>query len=109
MTQPAFAVESAMHELARRSSDIDPLELRRRNVVRPGDALLAIGEHPDDVTFSRGRPRRSASTWSTRALQRNANGQALGDDWLVGTGTASSHPRDRAADRAHLRGVGDPA
>ena len=35
MTQPSFAVESAMTELAL-ALDIDPLELRRRNVIRPG-------------------------------------------------------------------------
>ena len=51
MTQPAFAVESAMHELAL-ALDIDPLELRRRNIIRPGDALLAIDDHPDDVAFT---------------------------------------------------------
>jgi len=51
MTQPAFAVESAMHELAV-ALGIDPLELRRRNIVRPGDALLAIDDHPDDVAFT---------------------------------------------------------
>ena len=45
MTQPAFAVESAMHELAV-ALGIDPLELRRRNIVRPGDALLAIETIP---------------------------------------------------------------
>ena len=51
MTQPAFAVESAMHELAI-ALDMDPLELRRRNIIRPGDALLALDDHPDDVAFS---------------------------------------------------------
>ncbi len=51
MTQPAFAVESAMHELAI-ALDMDPLELRRRNIVRPGDALLALDDHPDDVAFT---------------------------------------------------------
>ena len=51
MTQPAFAIESAMHELAV-ALDMDPLELRRRNIVRPGDALLALDEHPDDVSFT---------------------------------------------------------
>ena len=45
MTQPAFAVESAMHELAI-ALDMDPLELRRRNIIRPGDALLRIGRPP---------------------------------------------------------------
>ena len=50
MTQPAFAVESAIHELAVKLS-MDPLELRR-DQVRPGDALLAIDNQPDDIAFS---------------------------------------------------------
>src|SRR4029078_416916 len=49
MTQQSFAVESAMTELAL-ALGIDPLELRRRNVIQPGDALVAIGEHPEDVS-----------------------------------------------------------
>ncbi|MFD7661584.1 molybdopterin-dependent oxidoreductase [Streptomyces sp. NPDC059788] len=39
--QVVFALESALDELARRL-DIDPLVLRERNVVRPGDALETV-------------------------------------------------------------------
>jgi putative selenate reductase molybdopterin-binding subunit len=88
MTQPAFAVESAIHELAVKL-DMDPLELRRRNVVRPGDALLAIDDQPDDVAFSQDGIARCIDLVDA-ALRRNDNGQALGGDWLVGTGTATS-------------------
>jgi CO/xanthine dehydrogenase Mo-binding subunit len=88
MTQPSFAVESAMTELAL-ALDIDPLELRRRNVIRPGDALVAIGEHPDDVTFTEDGLTACIDLVDA-AMKRSANGHSLGDDWLVGTGTASS-------------------
>lgn len=88
MTQPSFAVESAMTELAM-ALDMDPMELRRRNVIRPGDALLAIGEHPDDVTFTEDGLT-SCIDLVDAALKRSVNGHALGDDWLVGAGTASS-------------------
>lgn len=44
--QVMFAIESAMDELARRVG-IDPFELRRRNVVVPGDHLLVTD--PDEV------------------------------------------------------------
>jgi putative selenate reductase molybdopterin-binding subunit len=44
--QVIFAIESAMDELARRVG-IDPFELRRRNVVVPGDHLLVTD--PDEV------------------------------------------------------------
>ena len=88
MTQPAFAVESAIHELAVKLS-MDPLELRRRNIVRPGDALLAIDDQPDDVAFSEDGIAQCIDLVDA-ALRANDNGQALGDDWLVGTGTACS-------------------
>jgi CO/xanthine dehydrogenase Mo-binding subunit len=88
MTQPAFAVESAMTELAL-ALDLDPMELRRRNVIRPGDALVAIGEHPDDVMFAEDGLT-ACIDMVDAALQRSANGHALGEDWLIGTGTASS-------------------
>ncbi len=88
MTQPAFAVESAIHELAV-TLGIDPLELRRRNIVRPGDALLAMDDHPDDVEFTEDGIAQCIDLVDA-ALARNANGQALGADWLVGVGTATS-------------------
>jgi putative selenate reductase molybdopterin-binding subunit len=90
MTQPAFAVESAMHELAL-ALDMDPLELRRRNIVRPGDALLAIDDHPDDVAFTEDGIM-GCIDLVDEALRRNTsqNGETLTDDWLIGVGTASS-------------------
>jgi CO/xanthine dehydrogenase Mo-binding subunit len=110
MTQPTFAVESAMTELAL-ALNLDPMELRRRNVVRPGDMLLAIGEHPDDVTFTEDGLTPCIDMVDV-ALQRSPNGHALGEDWLVGTGTASSvhetaPPTEHISDAwASLRGDG---
>ena len=43
--QIVFAVESALDDLARELG-LDPVELRRRNVVRPGDPL--VGADPDE-------------------------------------------------------------
>jgi putative selenate reductase molybdopterin-binding subunit len=88
MTQPAFAVESAMHELAV-ALGMDPLELRRRNIVRAGDALLSIHDEPDDVVFAEDGPAQCIDRVDA-ALRSHPDGQALGDDWLIGTGTASS-------------------
>lgn len=88
MTQPAFAVESAIDELAI-ALDIDPLELRRRNIVRPGDALLAIDDHPDDVSFSEDGLGKCIDLIDA-AMKSNGAADGLGDDWLIGTGVASS-------------------
>lgn len=88
MTQPAFAVESAINELAMKLG-MDPAELRRRNVVRPGDALLAIADHPDDVAFTEDGITECIDLVD-EALRLDESGHGLGDDWLVGTGIASS-------------------
>lgn len=90
MTQPAFAVESAINELARELG-MDPADLRRRNIVRPGDALLAIDEHPDDVEFTEDGLGECIELVDG-ALRRTAAQAAPppGADWLVGAGMASS-------------------
>lgn len=88
MTQPVYAVESAMHELAV-ALGIDPLELRRRNIIRPGDGLLAIHDEADDVEFTEDTLAACIDRVDA-ALRSHPDGQALGDDWLIGTGTASS-------------------
>ncbi len=88
MTQPAFAVESAMDELAR-ALHIDPLELRRRNIVRPGDPLVALHDGPDDVIFSEDGLGTCIDLVGA-ALARRADQPPPGPGWLVGTGVASS-------------------
>ena len=48
--QVSFAIESAMDELAHELG-MDPFELRRRNVVRPGQQLVASHVEGDDLVF----------------------------------------------------------
>ncbi|MFD0358533.1 molybdopterin-dependent oxidoreductase [Streptomyces sp. NPDC127110] len=88
MTQPAFAVESAMDELAL-ALHMDPLELRRRNIVRPGDPLVAMHDGPDDVMFNEDGLGKCIDLVAG-ALARTADQPAPGPGWLVGTGVASS-------------------
>ncbi|MGW0941804.1 molybdopterin-dependent oxidoreductase [Streptomyces sp. NPDC002623] len=88
MTQPAFAVESAMDELAR-ALHLDPLELRRRNIVRPGEPLVALHDGPDDVSFTEDSLAKCIDRVG-EALARTAGQAAPGPEWLVGTGVASS-------------------
>lgn len=89
MTQPTFAVESAMTELAR-ALRIDPLELRRRNVIQPGDALEALGRHPDDVCFTEDSLTECIDTVDAALARTAADTEDLGPGWLNGTGTACS-------------------
>src|ERR1700754_207582 len=88
MTQPAFAVESAIHELAL-ALGMDPVDLRRRNIVGPGDSLLSIHDEADDVEFTEDGLAKCIDLVDD-ALRRHNNGEVLGGDWLVGTGVASS-------------------
>ncbi|MDG4809443.1 molybdopterin-dependent oxidoreductase [Micromonospora sp. WMMD1120] len=48
--QVSFAVESVLDEIARRL-DIDPVAFRARNVVRPGEALVAPAGPDEDLTI----------------------------------------------------------
>ena len=52
LPQSGFAVECAIDEVAR-VVGIDPIEMRRRNVVRPPDKMLSLAEtpHVDDVGY----------------------------------------------------------
>ncbi|MFH6785516.1 MULTISPECIES: molybdopterin-dependent oxidoreductase [Methylobacterium] len=50
LSQTIFAVESAMDDLAR-ALNLDPVEVRRRNVVRPGDPMVSTSLEPHDVQY----------------------------------------------------------
>jgi CO/xanthine dehydrogenase Mo-binding subunit/aerobic-type carbon monoxide dehydrogenase small subunit (CoxS/CutS family) len=50
LPQTNFAVESAMDELARLTG-LDPFTIRRRNMIRPGDAMISVSDTPDDIEF----------------------------------------------------------
>ncbi|MFI0816628.1 molybdopterin-dependent oxidoreductase [Streptomyces sp. NPDC021098] len=88
MTQPAFAVESAMDELAR-ALHIDPIELRRRNAVRPGEPLVAMQEGPDDVVYGEDGVVKCLDLVDD-AMARTVDEPPPGPGWLLGTGVASS-------------------
>ncbi len=107
MTQPAFAVESAMSELAL-ALDMDPMELRRRNVIQPGDALVAIGEHPEDVSFTEDGLTACIDLVDERAApatRRARHGTRVAPRF----GHREFHPRDRAAHRPRFRRLGHAA
>jgi CO/xanthine dehydrogenase Mo-binding subunit/aerobic-type carbon monoxide dehydrogenase small subunit (CoxS/CutS family) len=87
LSQSAFAVESALDELAR-TLGLDPLEVRRRNVVRPGDLLLSASDEPGDVQIA------SYGLAECLDLVQDAlaSGRGLpvpaGAGWRTGTGVA---------------------
>lgn len=83
--QVIFAVESALDDLAR-DLDIDPFEFRRRNVVVPGDPIVAAHVEGDDLIFgSYGLDQ--CLDLTERAL-RSGDGAGAPDGWKVGEGMA---------------------
>jgi len=89
ITQTAFAMGSAIHEMAL-DLDLDPVAVLRKNVIGPDDSLLSIWDGPTDVEIG--------SYGLTECLdlveQALASGRGLkkpeGEDWLEGSGLALS-------------------
>ncbi|MCS5734304.1 molybdopterin-dependent oxidoreductase [Herbiconiux daphne] len=88
--QVVFGIESAMDELAIQLG-IDPFEVRRLNVVRPGEPLVATHVEGDDLVFGSYGLDQCLDLTQT-ALQRGAqqNAAPSGGEWSVGTGMAST-------------------
>jgi len=87
LPQTLFAVEAAIDELARQLG-IDPFEMRRRNVVKPGDPMLSPpGPAHGDVAYgSYGLDQ--CLDLVEHAMRADAAPTDLGPDWLVGEGIA---------------------
>ncbi|MGC4879732.1 molybdopterin-dependent oxidoreductase [Micromonospora sp. DT43] len=85
--QVSFAVESVLDELARRL-DIDPVTFRTRNVVRPGDPLVAPAGHDDDLTI--GSYGLDQCLDVVDAAAREDTGPTAPPGWLSGQGMAMS-------------------
>ena len=88
LSQTVFAVDSALDELARRL-DLDPLELRRRNLIGPSDALVSIEGAPSDVRIGSYGLDQCVDAVHY-ALARTRGRPHPDGDWRVGEGTAIS-------------------
>ncbi len=87
--QVIFAIEGALDELCRRLQ-LDPYEVRRRNVVRPGDMMLSTTPEPHDVRY--GSHGADECLDLVRAAMNRGNGvePPPGPHWRIGTGMAMS-------------------
>lgn len=128
--QVIFAIESAIDELARELG-IDAIEFRRRNVIVPGDPVITIEEHGDDLAYTGAHGAGQALDLVEAALGRTSvervetpTGDShevstgsieevhdVPDGWLVGTGVALAMiatipPRGHHAD-ARIRALDD--
>jgi len=87
LPQTLIAVEAAIDELARQLG-ITPFEMRRRNVVKPGDAMLSPpgSEYHDVIYGSYGLDQ--CLDLVERALATETPMPVLSADWLIGEGIA---------------------
>ncbi|MFD8816726.1 molybdopterin-dependent oxidoreductase [Streptomyces sp. NPDC059627] len=82
--QVLFAVESALDELAHRLG-LDPLDLKARNIIGPGDSMLTPGGHEEDLHIA------SYGFDQCVSIVRRAQSEpaaAAPEGWLVGEGAA---------------------
>ncbi len=90
LSQVVFAVESALDELAR-TAGLDPVQLRRRNVVRPGDSVQPVfGPHADLELASYGLDQCLDLVQQALAEPRRPGEPEAPSGWLVGDGVALS-------------------
>jgi CO/xanthine dehydrogenase Mo-binding subunit len=85
--QVIFAVESAMDELAQQLG-VDPFDLRRRNVVMPGDKFVDSHELDDDLTFGSYGLDQCLELAQAALVAGNGVAAPDGEQWRVGEGLA---------------------
>jgi putative selenate reductase molybdopterin-binding subunit len=85
LPQTNFAVESAIDELAR-AIGMDAFAFRRRNIIRPGDAMLSTGEAHHDVIY--GSYGLDQCLDLVEATLKRDTSEAPSPEWTVGQGCA---------------------
>ncbi len=87
LPQTLFAVEAAIDELARQLG-ISPFDMRRRNVIKPGDPMLSPPESEYHDVFIGSYGLDQCLDLVERAMQAPAPRVELSEDWLLGDGIA---------------------
>jgi CO/xanthine dehydrogenase Mo-binding subunit/aerobic-type carbon monoxide dehydrogenase small subunit (CoxS/CutS family) len=86
-SQTTFAIECAIDEMARLLG-IDPFEMRRRNVVQPGDNVESIWAEPSDASFGSHGIAECLDIVERELAQGNGVVKPDGEHWAEGTGVA---------------------
>ena len=95
LSQTIFAIESGIDELAT-GIGMDPLEFRRRNMVRPGDHMLSTNPEPEEDVFYGSYGLDQCVSLVRDALERggqryrDAGLDNLRPGWVTGVGSALS-------------------
>jgi putative selenate reductase molybdopterin-binding subunit len=88
-TQPTFAIESAIDELAALLT-IDPIEMRRKNMVGPTDNLQSALADISDLTMGSYGLDQCVDAVEKALASGRGLAKPEGDDWLEGSGIAMS-------------------
>jgi putative selenate reductase molybdopterin-binding subunit len=86
-SQSTYAIECAMDELARLLG-IDPFELRRKNMVKPGDWIESVWKDPSDIGFGSYGLDQCLDMVEKALKSGGGKPKPAGDDWAEGTGMA---------------------
>jgi CO/xanthine dehydrogenase Mo-binding subunit/aerobic-type carbon monoxide dehydrogenase small subunit (CoxS/CutS family) len=86
-SQTTFAIESAIDDLARLLS-LDPFEIRRRNMIRPGDWIESVWKDPTDVDFGSYGLDQCMDLVERTLAKGGGTPKPDGDEWAEGTGIA---------------------
>ena len=86
-SQTTFAMECAIDELAH-VLGIDPFEIRRKNVVRPGDNVESIWQEPSDASFGSHGIDQCLDIVERELAKGNGIAAPDGEDWADGKGVA---------------------
>ncbi|MGH2347867.1 MAG: xanthine dehydrogenase family protein molybdopterin-binding subunit, partial [bacterium] len=86
-SQTTFAIESAMDELAKLLG-MGPFEIRRKNMIRPGDWMESVWKDPMDVTFGSYGLDQCLDRVEEALASGRGSPKPEGDEWVQGTGIA---------------------
>jgi putative selenate reductase molybdopterin-binding subunit len=86
-SQTTFAMECAMDELADLLG-MTPLEIRRKNMIRPGDWMESVWSDPSDVQFGSYGLDQCLDLVESVLSKGGGLRRPAGDDWLEGAGLA---------------------
>ena len=87
LSQTFFAIESAMDEVAN-GIGMDPIEFRRRNVIRPPDPFVSLREEPDDLDYGSYGLDQCLDLVDSALTKGNGVAAPEGTEWLIGRGAA---------------------
>jgi CO/xanthine dehydrogenase Mo-binding subunit/aerobic-type carbon monoxide dehydrogenase small subunit (CoxS/CutS family) len=86
-SQTTFAIECAMDELAQ-VLGMGPFEIRRKNMIRPGDWMESIWKEPSDVEFGSYGLDQCLDLVEKALASGRGRAKPAGHEWVEGTGIA---------------------